>query len=79
MAFCSSVRDGGLPILFLLVLAVCRPALVYSDMSARSYSANAEEIWKNILPRAVVVSIPSLGDESARPWLASLLGLPLGL
>ena len=44
VAFCSSVRAGGLPILVPLALAVCSPALVRSDMSARSYSANAEEI-----------------------------------
>ena len=66
----------GLPILVPLALAVCSPALVCSDMSVRSYSANAEEIWQNILPRAVVVSIPSLRDRKCMPRFSRFSSVP---
>lgn len=67
VSFCSSVRAWGLPICAPLALAACSPALVRSDMSARSYSAKDAAIWKNILPRAVEVSMPSLRDWKCTP------------
>ena len=44
IAFCSAVRAGGLPICEPLALATRRPALVRSDISTRSYSANEAAI-----------------------------------
>ena len=44
VSFCSSVRAWGRPIFAPLALAACSPALVRSDMSARSYSANEAAI-----------------------------------
>ena len=44
VSFCSSVSAWGLPIFAPLARAACSPALVRSDMSARSYSANEAAI-----------------------------------